>query len=94
MLLRAHPALYFAQTPEATTRPPRQACPAQDLGTGPSMAFPGAGGRASPAKATEVQGRGLWRDGGLWKAGPHPFPGPAPPPKRALGRRRSTALLG
>lgn len=88
MLLRAHPALYFAQTPEATTRPPRQACPAQDLGTGPSMAFPGAGGRASPAKATEVQGRGLR------KAGPHPFPGPAPPLKRALGRRRSTALLG
>lgn len=58
------------------------------------MAFPGAGGRASPAKATEVEGRGLWRGGGLRKAGPHPFPGPAPPPKRALGRRRGTALLG
>lgn len=41
-------------------RPGLQAAlPVHALGTGPSMAFLGAGGRASPAKATEVEGCGL-----------------------------------
>lgn len=92
VLLRAHPALYFADTrgcdpaSQATLPSPRSLDPLwlfQGQEAGPPQPRP-LRWRGVASGVVVVYGRG----------GPHPFPGPAPPPKRALGRRRGTALLG